>query len=425
MTDSTSIAIKNFKSYQDATLPLAPLTLLIGANASGKSNAIEAFRFLSWVAGGERLSTLKNWVNDSDKVVRGSARDLAYFDTDEFAIFFQYKKLMYESTFKIENNKLFFKHEIIQINEERVCFYADNRIDYPYKKSDTQEKLSNNAITVFDSYNTSDSSAIKKAQFYIEKDTLLSSNFLDSLENMDNNLTNTYFFDFIPSSMQTASLAENDLRQNGMNLAGVMYQLCQDNVVKDKLLAMIRSLPEQNIHDIKFYVDHRQRVEFSLVESFAGSDKECPMDLLSDGTLKVLGIATALLSVPKGSTIVIEEIDNSIHPTRAYDILSLMHQYANERKLKLLLSTHNPALMDALPDEALADVVFCYRDPQQGDSRLIRLGDLEDYLGLVSQGSLGELVTKGVVERFVKHPTTPQQRKQQALDWLNQLQEAE
>ena len=54
MTDNTSITIKNFKSYKEATLPLSPLTLLIGANASGKSNAIEAFRFLSWVAGGER-----------------------------------------------------------------------------------------------------------------------------------------------------------------------------------------------------------------------------------------------------------------------------------------------------------------------------------------------------------------------------------
>ena len=69
MTDNFSITIKNFKSYKEATLPLAPLTLLIGANASGKSNAIEAFRFLSWVAGGERLSTLKNRVNDSDKII--------------------------------------------------------------------------------------------------------------------------------------------------------------------------------------------------------------------------------------------------------------------------------------------------------------------------------------------------------------------
>lgn len=39
--------------------------------------------------------------------------------------------------------------------------------------------------------------------------------------------------------------------------------------------------------------------------------------------------------------------------------------------------------MDAIPDEALADVVFCYRDPNEGDSRLVRLGDLDDYVGLV------------------------------------------
>ncbi len=55
----TSITIRNFKSYHEATLPLAPLTLLIGANASGKSNAIEAIRFLSWLARGQRLTALQ------------------------------------------------------------------------------------------------------------------------------------------------------------------------------------------------------------------------------------------------------------------------------------------------------------------------------------------------------------------------------
>ena len=45
-----SIYLKDFKSYRKATLPLVPLTLLIGANASGKSNAIEGLRLLSWLA---------------------------------------------------------------------------------------------------------------------------------------------------------------------------------------------------------------------------------------------------------------------------------------------------------------------------------------------------------------------------------------
>lgn len=47
------IHIKDFKSYQSAKLKLSPLTMLIGANASGKSNALEAIRFLNWLAQGQ------------------------------------------------------------------------------------------------------------------------------------------------------------------------------------------------------------------------------------------------------------------------------------------------------------------------------------------------------------------------------------
>lgn len=35
----TAITLKNFRSYIEAELPLAALTIMIGANASGKSNA--------------------------------------------------------------------------------------------------------------------------------------------------------------------------------------------------------------------------------------------------------------------------------------------------------------------------------------------------------------------------------------------------
>jgi len=45
-----SILIKNFKSYKEAEIHLSPLTLMIGANASGKSNAVEALSLLSWLA---------------------------------------------------------------------------------------------------------------------------------------------------------------------------------------------------------------------------------------------------------------------------------------------------------------------------------------------------------------------------------------
>lgn len=435
MTDNFSITIKNFKSYKEATLPLAPLTLLIGANASGKSNAIEAFRFLSWVAGGERLSTLKNRVNDSDKIIRGNVSDLPFRETEQFVLSFSADSSNYESIFNIRFNEIYFGFEIIETENENFIFTFDDVADDGIYVS--QESLSNNfAIdenkTIFSIKNSDYSDVFNLSKellsFFLKengspckiKKIYNDINFLKSL------ILNAYFFDFVPSQMRYESLSEKDLRSNGQNLAGVLHYLCEkdghasDN--KTKLLNLIKSLPEQNIIDIKFYVDHRERVEFALIENFANTPKEFPMDLLSDGTLKVLAIATALLSVSTGSTLVIEEIDNSIHPSRAHDILSLMRQYAEERGLKLLLSTHNPALMDAIPDEALEDVVFCYRDPQQGDSRLLRLGDLDDYVGLVVQGSLGDLVTRGIVERFVKHPKTKEEKKKQALDWLKQMQ---
>ena len=455
MTDNPSITIKNFKSYKNATLSLSPLTLLIGANASGKSNAIEAFRFLSWVAGGERLSTLKNRVNDSDKVVRGSIKDLAFNHENSFSLSFNYEsEVSYSGVFLNEDNQLYVAAEMYQEKENKLFFHRSNRyknLISKYLDKDTVRK-SVRLEEVIEEKNDKDSwmfqrfgnfevaanfperdlSVLSMKNFYdiiwkgFYDDTQVSPININCFDDLTDFLIDTFFYDFAPSAMRQDSILEKVLNNNGSNLAGVLSYLCKDNgEYKEKILRLVQSLPEQDITDIKFYIDKRERVEFLLCESFGDTSTERTMDLLSDGTLKVLGIAAALLSVPEGSTVVIEEIDNSIHPTRAHIILSLLRQYAEERKLNLLLSTHNPALMDALPDEALADVVFCYRDPKEGDSKLIRLGDLDDYLGLVAQGTLGDLVTQGIVERFVKHPTTAEQRKKQAIDWLNQLQGAD
>ena len=65
---------ENFKSYQEAEFPLAPLTLLIGTNASGKSNALEGIRFLSWLSKGQRLDDALRAVQEDDVTIRGRNR---------------------------------------------------------------------------------------------------------------------------------------------------------------------------------------------------------------------------------------------------------------------------------------------------------------------------------------------------------------
>ncbi len=44
------LRLTDFKSFADETIELAPLTILLGANASGKSNALDAIRFLQGIA---------------------------------------------------------------------------------------------------------------------------------------------------------------------------------------------------------------------------------------------------------------------------------------------------------------------------------------------------------------------------------------
>ena len=82
----TSISIKSFKSYSNAELVFAPLTLFIGANASGKSNALEAIRLLSWLAKGSRLDDIERNIQGADSLVRGLASNLFRYGNQQAEI---------------------------------------------------------------------------------------------------------------------------------------------------------------------------------------------------------------------------------------------------------------------------------------------------------------------------------------------------
>ncbi|MFZ3191819.1 MAG: AAA family ATPase [Moraxellaceae bacterium] len=439
-----SILIENFKSYKSQRLPLAPLTLMIGANASGKTNAIEAFRFLSWVVGGEKLSTIKNRINDSERIFRGDVRDLVYQGEDTFTLGAEVAGCDFRIEIGDNDGELFVEQEDLvkkTSSQTELKIYwtgLEHLLEGNGRKAMTfrgYEPLNTNLsqATNFDDYAASYSSEqsvggqiltiistvngfreTKSQPPYIEESRLISQ--------MIERLSQVIFFDLIPSKMRSDSRPDAKLLNTGANLAGVLHTLWQQPDQQGHILEFIQSLPEQDIKELKFYTDHRGRVELALIETFGHQDQEQSIELLSDGTLRVLAIAAALLSAPEGSTVVIEEVDNGVHPSRAKQLLTTMREHAERRNLRLLLSTHNPALMDALPDEALGDVVFCYRDPTDGDSRLVRLSDLDDYMGLVMQGSLGQLVTRGIVDRFVKNPVTPAEKKQKALDWLAMMQ---
>lgn len=51
------LILENWKSFRHAVLDIDPLTVLIGTNASGKSNALEALEFLKRTAEGKQLES--------------------------------------------------------------------------------------------------------------------------------------------------------------------------------------------------------------------------------------------------------------------------------------------------------------------------------------------------------------------------------
>lgn len=434
----TAITLKNFKSYRQACLPLAPLTVLIGANASGKSNAIEGMRLLSWLAQGQKLSSIQYAVQDSERVVRGRVNELGYVGSERFGIgaatnLIDWNRLELEISLRDDGPHI--SAESITSPHTMVPLYI---LDQPSgeRSSDAGVAYNNFARGGRKPHITcSDQAAIF---------TQLDSPATFSAENKEARrivpkvvrqyqewLSNILFLDPMPAKMRNYSFpSDRRLVGDGTNLSSALYALwgteatAADSLIREQrvaILQFIQSLPEQDIGTLGFLQGPRGEVMVELVETFGGEDRRYDASLLSDGTLRVLAIAAAMLSATGGSLVVIEEIDNGVHPSRARHLLEQIQAIAKRRSLRVLLSTHNPAMLDALPDTAVPDVVFCYRDPMDGSSRLVRLAEVPDYPELIAQGTIGHLMTSGTLERFVKRHSGSQERKKKAQAWLEQM----
>ncbi len=424
-----SISLRNFKSYRDATLPLAPLALLIGANASGKSNAIEGIRFLSWLAEGRRLDDLMSAVQAEDQRIRGTLQTLAYEDTDTFgfrcrADIPQGEELGIDIQVTAEGMRIV--AEFVKSPDSTVPLYSvvaaapefshEVQVQYNnFARGGIKPKIScSDQQAVFTQIETPARFGVghTRAQKLIPQVVGLYRRFLEQV----------LFLDPSPRAMRQYSfLVEKSLKGDGSNLSSVLYDLCEKREQKARVLSFIKALPEQDIRDIGFLETPRSEVMVQLTESFADRDRVWDAPVLSDGTLRVLAVAAALLSAPEGSLVIIEEIDNGVHPSRAGMLLENIQSVARERKVRVLVTTHNPALLDALPIQAIPDVVCCYRDPEEGDSRLIRLEDLRAYPQLIAQGPLGQLMTKGILDRYLKDRTAPEERRARNAEWLRSI----
>jgi predicted ATPase len=423
-----SFSFRNFKSYDDAVLPLAELTVLLGANASGKSNALEAAQLLTWLAEGRRLDALLVALQQGDIQVRGAPTDLnregerivlgcMLVDPQGRDLELRIELIVSADGMRIAGEKLTRADEKLALYElvaSGSAFTNQIAVSYnnfsrgrnkPQIPAVDQQAVFTQLTTParFDASHSKAQSEIPAAASFVQR-----------------TLESVLFLDPSPLLMREYSFKPDHkkLRGDGSNVSAVLSFICEDKLRQADILGFVRSLPEQNITGISFLDGPLGEVMVQLRETFGGRDREVPARLLSDGTLRVLAIASALLSVAEETLVVIEEIDNGVHPPRARALLEHITAIAKKRRLRVLLTTHNPALLDAIPNASVPNVVACYRDPETGASRLIRLADLERYPELVAQGPLGQIVTQGVLDRILKEPAPTSEARQGSLEAL-------
>ena len=242
-------------------------------------------------------------------------------------------------------------------------------------------------------------------------------------------LRNSYIFDPQPKAMREYARVESEpkLLRNGANLSAVLFALSKGDektqAALERVTGIVRQIPEEPFTKIGF-------AETSLGDVMAGFVPDVAKEtsgrtlvdarILSDGTLRMLAIVTALETVPNNSRIVIEEFDNGLHPSRAKLLVGALSETASRRKLNVLVTTHNPAFMDALEESQMNSVLICHSPDSGSGSQATRLGDM-DIAGTVGlRGGLGDFVTRGALEQRLA-PDFTEKRARETREWLASL----
>ncbi|MFK8161461.1 MAG: AAA family ATPase [Lewinella sp.] len=406
-----SITLKNWKSFGEATLYVDPLTVLIGTNASGKSNFLDALVFLGELMRTGTVEGALNGGSGQQDAIRGGEgyiiRKGATVTTIEVVIInseiFTYR---YTITLrKGTGNGLVIAEEAIfctvgEKGEESLIFERE-----PY-----QEGKDKFAVLLPSNPKEDTGNLTVKPNGSIILSVLgssLSEGFVSMVSVVMRDL-NMLVLDPIPQQMRGFKKMAYVLKGNASNLAGYLANL-HPNVqgdVQNGIVNGLRNLPENEIlkvwaepvgllaKDAMLYCEERWPGETVplLVDS----------DGLSDGTLRLIAILTALLTARRGSTLVIEEIDNGIHPSRAKLLVKLLREIGTERKVDIICTTHNPALLDAFGLSMLPFIALVYRDPENGTSQIKNLDEIEHYERIITKGTLGDLITKGRFESVLK-----------------------
>lgn len=390
---------ENFKSFEKAELNIETLTTLIGTNSSGKSNAIEGIAILSMVTTGIELSTILDGTKNTGTIVRGGSHGCTRFKTSAFKLgcLIDWDKehdLLYEIKVGVNGR--------VVIDEEALYLVKVNTLGPKSNKIFKTKTVENDRAEIKVQYKNGKkgpdpdmicirSSAILPQMLgKIQRESEEDREIVSMMERVVNQLKNVMVLNPVPSDIRNyVRISDVDLRMNCDNLSAVLNKMCKETENKKKLLHIVKELPENDVSDIEFVETKIGDVIFALREKNLNSTELVDARQLSDGTLRCIAVLTAVLMAEEGSMIVIEEIDNGIHPARVYKLIDQLIQIGKERNVDIIITTHNATLMNSYKKDELVGVSVVYRDKERGTSKITSFVDIDNFPAMLASGGLG------------------------------------
>lgn len=405
---------ENFKSFEKAELNLEALTTLIGANSSGKSNAIEGIAILAKAATGIELSTILDGSKSTGAVVRGGSRGCARFNTNAFKLgclidYDEKNDLLYEMKVGVADR--------VGIEEEGLYLVKKDALTPKTNKVFKTKKVESGRVEIKVQYkngsrgNDPDMICVRSSAILpqmaakMRRDTDEERSTVVCMERVISHLKNIRMLDPIPSAIRDyVRTTDVELRQNCDNLSAVLNEMCKDTSKKEKLLKTVRELPENEVEDIEFIETKIGDVIFALRERNLNSTELVDARQLSDGTLRCIAVLTAVLIGEPGSLVMIEELDNGINPARVYKLIEQLIAIGTERKIDIIISTHNATLMNAYKKDELMGVSVVYRDRDRGTSKIKSFIDIDNFPAMLASGGLGNAMIDESLLNSLKQP---------------------
>lgn len=403
----SSLGLEHWKSFGEgarSTVPLAPLTLLVGPNASGKSNALDALRFLQGAALDFPLSDVLRGRYEGQReiwpAIRGGIVEAAHAGRTGFTV---------KTTWRFDGADV--AHTIA--------------VECPGDVYVTTERLERDGQALFDTHSAALRGATgrepggglrvalksrgkgnSKTATYPSHRLVLGQ--VETGERVDPQVVATssrvraalreaVFLDIRPALMRDYR-PENGghLGVSGENISPVLYALREKAGGLDDITGWLAELCANELAAIDFDRTTLREVMMILVEA---DGRRTSARSASDGTLRFLGEVVALLTSPEGSLVVLEEPDVGLHPARIRLLAELLEHVTRERGVQVIATTHSPTLLAHLSTEALGAVVAFGRDPDTGDTRCSRLAELPHFATLRDAPNIEHLVSTGWLER--------------------------